>query len=94
MGHFFEHCNRFIEVFKNGVWIFIFCKDIEWKREWFPTISLYPKTHWSSLENCRKFLGEVAQGSNVQAVSDWRKVSNAILNLKGGRVHSYHFAIW
>lgn len=60
--------------------------DIDWKREWFPRVSKYPKTYWNSFENCRKFMEVIASGAHIRSPSEWRKVSFALIKSEGGMV--------
>lgn len=66
--------------------------DVEWNREWFSNIPRFPKTHWNSQENCRKFIDEITTSNNVGKIGDWRKVTLSLIRSKGGRVMNYLFA--
>lgn len=60
--------------------------EIEWQVKWFPKVRRFPKRYWNSIENCKKFLEDVALSSNIKEMSDWRKISNAFIRTRGGTV--------
>lgn len=60
------------------------CKDINWKREWFPKVPLFPRTFWISHENRRKFLDSLTLHFKIKAPSDWGKVTIQDFNRLGG----------
>lgn len=59
---------------------------MQWKREWFAKLPVFPHSHWNSLDNRRKFLEEIATTSNIRTPNDWRKISTSVITNKGGRV--------
>lgn len=61
--------------------------ETKWKREWFSNRPRLSKEYWNSLENCRKFMNEIANSSNIVSASDWRKVSLALIRNSGGYVN-------
>lgn len=60
--------------------------DIEWKKTWFSSIPRFPKSHWSSEENCRNFLHEIAKSNNIQKSNDWKKITSSLFKNNGGWV--------
>lgn len=60
--------------------------EVPWKREWFPHIPRFPKSHWNSIENCRSFIDDIAKSSHVHSSSDWRRVSVTLIRNIGGAV--------
>lgn len=49
--------------------------------EWF---SKYPSSYWQSLDNCKKFLDEVAEKLNIKNPRDWGKVTGQLISDLGG----------
>lgn len=60
--------------------------DIQWKREWFLHIPIYPTYFWNSPENSRKFLEKIAIEYNVFDPVDWKRISIGLIRNKGGQV--------
>ena len=60
------------------------CIEIKWNREWFLNIPKFPKSHWQSALNRRKFLDEVAIKLNIKNESDWGEVTTKQICEFGG----------
>lgn len=67
---------------------FVYRRDIEWKREWFPNLPVFPKTYWNSMDNCRMFLDKLAKNYNISSLNDWRKISGNLISRRGGKVEN------
>lgn len=66
-------------------------QDIDWKKDWFSNIPHFPRSHWTSLENRKKFLDELAVKLNIKNPSDWGKVkTHRIVELGGSSVLKHH----
>lgn len=65
--------------------------DIKWQRRWFSNIHRFPRSHWDSEENCRRFIDEISINSNIQTISDWRKISTTLIKNRGGVVSCFDF---
>ncbi len=61
--------------------------DVKWERKWFNNIPRFPKKYWTSMDNCKNFMDEIATHSNVISANDWRKVSLALIRRNGGLVN-------
>lgn len=64
-------------------------EDIQWKKSWFANAHQFPKKHWESLENCKKFMEDIAVKSKVFSEKDWRKVSLTLIRQNGGEVNKF-----
>jgi hypothetical protein len=71
MDHYLSVFNLFIKVF---LFLLIFKKDTNWKREWFSNIDKLPNSYWKSMENRRNFLDEIAKKLSINTPSDWGNV--------------------
>lgn len=60
--------------------------EIIWERKWFSNLPRFPKEHWSSIENCRTFVNNIASDLNVITPRDWRRVTLTIIRNTGGQV--------
>lgn len=58
--------------------------DVAWKREWFPALPTFPKAHWNSVENRRKFLDKVKVKHNITEPNDWGKLTTRDIKKAGG----------
>lgn len=61
-------------------------KEIEWKKEWFPSPPKYSPTHWESKDNQRIFLDEIAAEYSIVDPKDWKRASSTLIKKHGGYV--------
>lgn len=91
--HYLRAFGQFIKVFIfNNIYLFL--TDIAWKREWFTNLPRFPKSHWESLENCRRFMDELAVSSSIASLHDWNKITIAFISHRGGKVRYLIKSSW
>lgn len=55
--------------------------DIKWKKEWFPSI---PIRSWKRNSDRRQFLDEIKSQFQIEAPSDWGKITTNDIQKAGG----------
>lgn len=61
-------------------------QDIEWKREWFPNISKFPKDYWDSTSSQKAFLDTLRVQYKLNNADDWKRVTLSLIRKQGGQV--------
>lgn len=61
-------------------------QEINWNREWFPSIPKYPRNYWNNFTNQQNFVKEIAEKYQVDSMGDWRRISLALIRKHGGQV--------
>lgn len=67
--------------------------DVDWKKEWFPTIPKYTRMYWKSEENQRNFLKYIASQYGVEKPQDWNKISLTLIRGEGGQVNLFSMQV-
>lgn len=57
---------------------------MDWKREWFSSLSNFHRSYWKSLENRKNFLEEIRIKLGVKNSKDWGKVTIQRFKQLGG----------
>lgn len=59
-------------------------KEVQWKKEWFPTAAILPKSYWTSPQNRREFLGKIKVKFGIKEPKDWGKIRIQDIKQMGG----------
>lgn len=82
MDHLEIAYNRFTNVCL--LYFMLYTQDIDWKREWFSNIPLFPYPYWESSANRKLFLEKVARNFDVKEPRDWGRVTIQNIHELGG----------